>query len=188
MAHGTGALNINAARIATAAPKHATAGNRTGKWGVGEGGSTYKLGTGATYTYEGRWPANLILQHESGCHQTGTRKIRWAAATFKNVTEGERKAGSIGLITNQLLGTFGYTDEDGLEEVAVWSCEPGCAVAGLDAQTGVLQSRGNVGPTKSGGGTGASWNLPSVTQDSEQYAYDEGGGASRFFKQVGIGE
>jgi hypothetical protein len=183
LAHGTGALNIDGCRIATAAPKQATAGKRAGKWGVGEGDCTYEKGTGAEFTNEGRWPANLILQHQPGCKQTGTRKVRWAAATFKNVEEGAKRTGWIGPIPNQRLGVFGYTDEDGMEEVPVWECMPGCAVAGLDDQTGYLHSRGNRGPTYSGGGSSPTgWFLERV--EVEGSAYDQGGGASRFFKQV----
>lgn len=63
LAHGTGALNIDGCRIHSG-PKQATAGRRTvgdGEgWGVGIGGSSYEKGTGAVWTNEGRWPANLI--------------------------------------------------------------------------------------------------------------------------------
>jgi site-specific DNA-methyltransferase (adenine-specific) len=57
--HGTGALNIDACRVGSE-QKQKTAGRRTIKWGVGEGGDTYQKGTGAEFTNEGRWPANLI--------------------------------------------------------------------------------------------------------------------------------
>ena len=57
-------------------------------------------------------------------------------------------------------------------------------VLGLDEQTGYLHSRGNKGPTYSGGGSGpTSWFLARV--DVPGKSFDQGGGASRFFKQVG---
>lgn len=60
--YGTGALNIDGCRIEIKEgdTKQATAGRRTIKWGVNEGGSSYEKGTGATYSNQGRWPANLI--------------------------------------------------------------------------------------------------------------------------------
>jgi site-specific DNA-methyltransferase (adenine-specific) len=61
---GTGGLNIDACRI-EGGIKQSTAGRRTVKWGVGEGGCSYKKGTGAEYTEEGRWPSNVILDEEA---------------------------------------------------------------------------------------------------------------------------
>lgn len=62
--HGTGALNIDGCRVHSGGPKQATAGRRTvcdGKgFGVGQGGSSYVKGTGAVWSNEGRFPANLI--------------------------------------------------------------------------------------------------------------------------------
>lgn len=66
--HGTGALNIDACRV-DAGMKQATAGRRTVRWGVGIGGSSYELGTGAIYSTEGRWPANILIVHEAGCQR-----------------------------------------------------------------------------------------------------------------------
>jgi hypothetical protein len=70
--HKTGALNIDASRIGEGIVKQATAGRRTVKWGIHEGGCSYEKGTGALFTTEGRWPANLILQHKEGCECVGT--------------------------------------------------------------------------------------------------------------------
>jgi|GEM_PF-2299103 len=57
--YGCGALNVDGCRIPGV--KQATAGRRTVRWGVGEGGCSYEKGTGALFSNEGRWPANLIL-------------------------------------------------------------------------------------------------------------------------------
>ena len=62
--HGVGALNIDGCRVHSGGPKQKTAGVRTvdtsGGWGVAKGGSSYVKGTGAQWTNEGRFPANLI--------------------------------------------------------------------------------------------------------------------------------
>lgn len=66
LTHGTGAINVDGCRIGTGTVKQATAGRRTveaGKgWGISRGGCTYEKGTGAEFSTEGRWPANVILQ------------------------------------------------------------------------------------------------------------------------------
>jgi len=68
--HGTGGINIDASRISlNGKPKQATAGNRTIQWGVDKGGCSYEKGTGAKWSNEGRFPANLILSHKPGCKQ-----------------------------------------------------------------------------------------------------------------------
>ena len=59
--HGTGGINIDGCRVdLDGDKKQATAGRRTIKWGVNEGGSTYEKGTGAVYTETGRFPANVM--------------------------------------------------------------------------------------------------------------------------------
>ena len=59
--HGTGGINIDGCRVdLDGDKKQATAGRRTIKWGVNEGGSTYEKGTGAVYTETGRFPANIM--------------------------------------------------------------------------------------------------------------------------------
>jgi len=59
--YGTGGINIDGCRVdLDGDKKQATAGRRTIKWGVNEGGSTYEKGTGAVYTETGRFPANIM--------------------------------------------------------------------------------------------------------------------------------
>lgn len=62
----TGALNVDACRVESGV-KQVTAGRRTVRWGVGQGGSTYEKGTGAKFSTEGRWPTNLLLVHTRTC-------------------------------------------------------------------------------------------------------------------------
>ena len=84
--YGTGAINIDECRV-EGTPKQETAGIRTvsdGKgWGVNQGGSSYVKGTGAVWSNEGRWPANVIHDGsdevvknfpETSSRQPGVRK------------------------------------------------------------------------------------------------------------------
>jgi hypothetical protein len=58
------------------------------------------------------------------------------------------------------------------------TCALHCPVAMLDAQSGRLKARGNVNPTRSGGGRGSSTPVKAVTAD---HGPGDAGGASRFF-------
>lgn len=63
-------------------------------------------------------------------------------------------------------------------------CAPGCPVAGLDAQSGVLQGRGNKGTSVATKNDAPVSFGPRTRESVAEYNYDAGG-ASRFFKQVG---
>jgi hypothetical protein len=82
----------------------------------------------------------------------------------------------------------GRADPDGTETVAAWVCVEGCPVAALDAQSGFLVARGNKtsmghGPGSGSGVTG--WGKGRADAPPRPDLNDGGGGASRFFKQVG---
>ena len=123
--HGCGAINIDGCRIGTGTLKQATAGRRTVKWGVDEGGCSYGKGTGAEFSTEGRWPANVILQHKRQCQQVGTKTMPGYA--INRWDDGAKPFG----------GGAGhkYTSEQQPEEtVEVWECIEGCPVAHLEKQ------------------------------------------------------
>jgi len=131
--YSCGALNIDACRVRSGAPpkpttapgwdsvnaKNAEAGYRP---------DAYRQG-GATYVprSEGRWPANLVLWHLSGCVRTGTATA--PGYTINRWRDGAKPFG----------GGAGheYESEQLPEEtVDVWECEDGCAVGELGAQSG----------------------------------------------------
>jgi hypothetical protein len=179
LATGTGGLNVDACRIEGI--KQATAGRRTIRWGVDEGGCTYEKGTGAIFTTTGRWPPNVLLVHSPGCVQAGTRRVPSGVAVKRNgVTGGHIFGSNLGKAP---VGTADqtYADADGLETVAAWECELGCPVPVLDAISGELSSGTGAPPVRrrawSGfrGGDG-------VTGKPE-IAYGDTGGASRFYPQ-----
>lgn len=118
-------------------------------------------------TTQGRWPANLILEHHPDCRQVGTKKVKtqWGQ---------EDKA-------------IGYADKDGKEMIANWVCVEDCPVRMLDEQSQAMGMHvaGNTKPEmnrslKGDWVYGGGWVPPSANPDW----YRDSGGASRFFKQV----
>ena len=199
--HGTGGLNIDASRISTDDNLNggAYAENPTERWDGAENWR-YKRGGGrsslpgdsrtgasagmfqprstASTGYvqpSGRWPANVILQHLDGCRCEGTKPHRHAAPITAHG----------GFAEKQNRPYFNHTDKDGKETVANWICEPGCPVARLDEQSGILKS-GALPSTQyiEGGRDNSSMFAGDGVFTHQGYKADTGG-ASRFYKQVG---
>jgi hypothetical protein len=148
--HGVGALNIDASRVAF------------------------------TSEADGRWPANLVLQHLDGCRREGTKEVRVVGATAH---KAHHKTHSWAVVGIQSHDHPGYRNADGNETVAAWTCEPGCPVAALDEQSGPT---GSWSSKSRPSGEEHEGNLFGRRQEGNHYG-DFGGGASRFFKQFGGG-
>lgn len=107
LAHGTGAINIDACRVVTTDSLNGGAYAASGGRGKlpgdeREGASLGMLASGVTTGRDfvqpaGRWPANLVLSHSAGCERVGTLRK---------------------------------------ETVAAYQCAPDCPVAELDRQSG----------------------------------------------------
>lgn len=160
LAHGTGALNIDACRVGT---EERTYGPGTPGANVqrltGDDGrdavrgrqyaEEYKRAPATTVT--GRWPANIALGHSDGCVEVGT--------TVEGFVRGD-------------------------EQVAVWACVPGCPVRMLDDQSGnrpgmakgTLRRRATTGRSIGGESTYGTADAFDV-----EAGYGDAGGASRFF-------
>jgi DNA modification methylase len=154
--HGTGAINVDACRIAV----ECTERKRTG-------GHPRRSSTG-------RWPANVVLSHLEGCMQVGPVKVR-SDGHFPSA----RGAGGI--------STDGHDGQDGLAErhtsgetVEAWRCAPGCPVAALDEQSGILVSGANPVRRKSDKFRGIYGDFAGQADANPQRGTDRGG-ASRFF-------
>ena len=187
--HGTGGLNIDATRVAHGSDVDLDAVQRQQSAGGGSVGNHF--GAGAlvgteipTYKPGGRWPANVIFQHLDGCRCDGVKRV-------KAHNPGNKKPGSAA--SGRVYGNYAtrsltsHADKEGKETVANWICEPGCPVARLDEQSGVIkgvvrQPTGKaVYPTEGGA---MKWNPNSVI-DNTVRGFGDTGGASRFYKQVG---
>ena len=129
--HGTGGINIDASRVGT----EQIPINRLEVWsGFGRKERPAYVAT----TGEGRWPANVILQHLDGCRCDGVK-------------------------------------------MANWICEPGCPVPRLDEQSGERKTTW-IAPSHKNNRDG---DFMGALNHPGHQGYNDTGGASRFYKQVG---
>ena len=144
-----GAINIDGTRIST-----------TDKMSFGEDAET---------TRDGRWPANLMLQHKPGCERVGKRVL--PGYVINTWVDGAKPFG----------GGAGHEYESRVtsdEEEDVWQCVDECVVAALDAQSGYLRT-GRVASHSDAGIHG--WKSGKDVDYADQ---EKGGGASKFFCQI----
>ena len=188
--HGTGGLNINTTRIAHSNPSDLDSHRKMVEAIKSRGGhmahswkNSSDLSGANDVSTAGRWPANLIFQHLDGCVQDGVKKVG---------SGNVKVSGTRTLRENPVYGVPNTTrnapDNYGTETVTAWVCVQGCPVAALDAQNGFLVARGNKtsmghGPGSGSGVTG--WGKGRADAPPRPDLNDGGGGASRFFKQVG---
>ncbi len=184
--YGTGALNIDATRIAHANPSDLDAHRKMVEAIKARGGSmanswknSSDLSGANDVSTGGRWPANLVLQHLDGCVQEGVKKVRVVGCTDK--TQHIYEGGFLGGVRTSMAN---YASK-GTETVPAWVCAEGCPVAGLDAQSGVTKSTGGRTVTRSGGGNVGSGKTSEKSWSNDDPGFGDTGGASRFFKQVG---
>ena len=192
--HGCGGFNIDATRIPAHArplreidPKPTASSVYAGRMKAGTGfdGGSKAVGE----TNQGRWPANLILQHLEGCRCDGTKKIKSGNHKYTNPVRQTVRRVYSDFATDYERPTnidISYADVDGTETIPNWLCEPGCPVRALDLQSGstkgvVRHPTGN--PVYPTGGSSMKWN-PNDVRDTTVRGFDDEGGASRFFKQV----
>ena len=188
LAHGCGALNINASRINVSSND---VNHRPGITNNTDAAVTSMFGVGAQRRGSlgtGRWPANLILMHLPGCTPSGTRRVKASAPASGPTLWGASTSVSRGKYGG-VAASATHGDADGMETVATWACEPGCPVRELDEQSGVSSSTTRPPTGKpiypTGGDAGSmAWNANSV-MDTTERGHTDAGGASRFFKHVG---
>jgi len=134
---GTGALNIDATRVAGGVPSVTGQGFRTGKYGgqIGQGETTLSGVPWAPAT-GGRWPANLILEHLAGCTCVGTKRVWANQSRAVGSGVGHENTPNKGIFQAGLGGKVkaATADADGMETVADWRCVDGCPVAEIDRE------------------------------------------------------
>lgn len=135
---GTGALNIDACRIATGAEQLAAPrsdpSRRRGVVGAelqapsdAERNADAQAASIERANRLGRWPANVALIHAAGCQRVGVRRVA-AATTVRRNAEAGTTNGRIfekGAMTGDDVT---YGDGDGMETVEAWECEQPLAV------------------------------------------------------------
>ena len=191
LAHGTGALNIDATRISTNGEVLGTPQSdptkRSGVVGTDLGitGSTVDAFQAAqaasierTNTL-GRWPANVLLPHHEDCVEVGTRhhteRIGGGASASKTDTT------TVDFVEGYERGD-GWVGQEVSAEVPVFDCHDDCPVRLLDEQTGII--KGKVGMTQHASNDGSGAVFGGFNPDDESKRQDgvvDSGGASRFF-------
>lgn len=164
IAHGTGAINVDACRVGTDSTRRPTGEHSFGK---DSGWNSHNLKSISGGSDSGRWPPNTVLVHTPDCRQTGTRTVK--APVINRFTDGMKPFGDGAGHPYESVG-------GGDEEVPVWECPDGCPVKALDEQSGERKSQGRrVASPKIGFGM--------KSQPEVETGYGDEGGASRFFPQ-----
>jgi len=195
---GTGALNIKASKIAYPSGKPESGWAKSGSKGeegfLGE--SNFRIREMSAEEIQarvsdGRWPANLILQHLPGCRHVGVQKVKGtgprpggSGPRFKDPGSLMSREGHEGARTEHQ----GFADPDGTEDVPKWECVHGCPVADMDGISGIRAS-GTGAVKKSSaaeqqGNKGAAYGAENRPAGTPMISHGDKGGASRFFKQV----
>jgi len=179
LAHGAGALNIDACRIGSFLNTTPSGVDRRNA-ALAEMGyrpNPYQMGVRVPECPPGRWPANLILSHLPECKQVG-RKVVKSNGHFP------ASRGPGGLSTSGHVGQNDLVESrSSTETIPDWQCIEGCPVKIMDEQSGER-------PGFSGGGAqdnrkSGTEVIPSFNRKpSAQFLKNDTGGASRFFQQV----
>ena len=193
--HGTGALNIDATRVA-GAPGDETASHSQSVEAANTRHTLRPSWQGITDTYQtpgqklGRWPPNLVLSHAPGCRLIGARKVGSRNPGNKTQAGGAATGACFGDYGARSM--IGHADADGTETIDAWECSEGCPVAELDRQSGVLRS-GNAGDgghvrreslgREGGAALGGNADGSLRSNVNAGVLYGDTGGASRFFPQ-----
>lgn len=184
--HGCGGLNIDATRILVGEQPQET---KAPGWDAynkanaiqGYRPRDYQQGD-ATYTpsSNGRWPANLILQHKENCIQTGVLKTKPlnGSGAVRHVPEN-RKNRIFGKGVGGHGARNGFGDTEGMEGIEEWKCIESCPAKKLQGHIGL--GRGATGFSV---GTKQALYGPAKRYSGAEYNYDHGGDATRYFKQV----
>ena len=183
--HGCGGLNIAASRVGAESRSYRGSGVSQMRYTDGRAGLTDGRGRDLTFSVSGRWPDNVILQHLDGCRCEGVKKVKGSPKTYVRKAPGKnRTAYSEGVGQDAGVTSLNYADKDGKETVANWICEPGCPVARLDEQSGERKTTW-IAPSHKNNRDG---DFMGALNHPGHQGYNDTGGASRFFKQVGGGE
>lgn len=186
--HGTGGLNIEVARVGTTDSLNGGAYAETGT-SRADGWGMQRAGAGVYQQPTGRWPSNLILQHQPGCQRVGTKKVKAITGTLNGAWRyGHQYSGGWAGADDAALGSpVGFGDAEGMETIEAWDCTEDCPVAGLDAQSGEIPAQKiRTDPTSRLGNPDkviTYFGLDRRKSRPPEYLGEQGG-ASRFFKQI----
>ncbi|NBR00846.1 MAG: hypothetical protein EBT79_11015 [Actinobacteria bacterium] len=187
---GTGALNVDASRISALPGEHVSTHARSPEASAAVNRPVDgEYGPLVTHQTEGqklgRWPANVLLQHLPGCERLGVKQVKVIPGGPSSGDNAFGQDSGWNRHKNKVTGIIRPGNGDGTETVAAWTCEPGCPVAALDAQSGVVGdgAKARVVATDEGRADESAWRIKPMKGTTR--AVGDTGGASRFFKQFG---
>lgn len=125
--HGTGSLNIDGTRLGNTTELHSSrprADRTTFIKGFVKGTETVKKA-------HGRWPANVIIQHQPGCKLVGTHVEDFTINVYSDATKGNFSS-----YTDEDDERPDYEAESSGQVVDEWECVEGCPCADIEQQAG----------------------------------------------------
>lgn len=122
---------------------------------------------------KGRWPPNVLFSHTPDCQPAGVGSAR--TNSHRSVPRGPD-----GVSTTWHRGQDALVERHGHETVEAWDCAPGCQVAALDEQSGVLTSGANPSRRNSDKFGAAYGDFAGAREMTPARGADTGG-ASRFY-------
>jgi DNA modification methylase len=162
LTNGVGAMNIDSCRISLKDGETKTGGFGNAEIGFGGGDGRNVEWKQKT---DGRWPANVILQHHSECELIGQKVVKGNGHAPK-LSKGNPFGGK----NDQAHEERHYNNEI----VEDWVCHDDCPIHVMDAQSGVLKPATSRTDTISKG---------MFAGGLAGTVYPDKGGASRFFYQ-----
>jgi len=131
----SGSLNIQDSRIQGPAWKWGTQTDiRGGNYNTNRPSEGAVFAKNVVGGQSGRWPSNLILEHQSECIRLGTKKIKCITGTAAGKMSGADNIvynGGTWSGSEQAGKPCGFVDENGNEEVASWKCSVDCPTGDL---------------------------------------------------------
>ena len=131
---------------------------------------------------KGRWPSNLILQHKPDCWKVGSAEVKTKPSGPN--AGGTRHGGSLFPVGDRRGGEMQnkYIGQSGTETIDRWECVDDCPVRDLGDQS---KGQRCEKPSRTGGPyKNDSFFMPGQPGVSPLRHEDDGGTASRFFKQA----
>lgn len=175
LAHGTGALNIDATRIGVESTQRTRTTDDFGR--MNDDGWVPTPGVDGSPA--GRFPANVVLSHTPDCELVGTKRVKTGTAVRENLPDGGSQLGHVPIEPPTQRGeNAGFADTDGLETVEDWVCVDDCPVKILDDMTGVSGEGRERSLNRTPGGV---FGNGADQVESVGQMYGDIGGASRFF-------
>jgi len=185
LTYGTGCMNIDACRVATAPGDEVEQHGRSAEAAVSKGiyGDSSAAEPGQTEGQKlGRWPPNTLFAHGPDCKRVGTDVVKALSGVRPNAI-GKDYGPQDSVALGQKSSRHGMThaDADGNEHVERWECQPGCPVAELNQQSGERPVSGAAKTGRSSAGCDGSGVTGFDNKKGNGPMHNDKGGAARMF-------